>query len=234
MARRNRRPKVVWLPQTNAFTIDDEDNGSTISTAVHDVTGAAGAKVDSLHGVVIDGEGQDPLAAANTLADIEDSTYRLRRIVGKIWCGVRQEQADSPALVCASAGFIILRVRPETSTPLDSADHYSVDNIRNGGDPWIWRRSWLLTNEDSSVDTSQFTTPGISNNTIGGNSDGPHVDQKTARIVGTEERLFLVLTTTVLIGDSLSQNAANVRWFWNLRVLASMRTGQGNRRNASR
>lgn len=234
MARR-KAPRVVWLPPTNAFSIDAAtQNTSTISTVEHNVVGInAGDRVTSIHPVVIDGEGLDPLGAGTTLADLTASSYRLRRIVGKIFVGMSQEAQPSPPQMMMTAGFMVLRVEPITGTALSAATPglYDNDDIEQSMDPWIWRRSWLVTNESGTSGNAIFTGGNATN--TGGNSDGPHVDQKTARIVGPEERLFLILTTTVLIPGA-DQNPAANRYWWNLRVLASMRQNTGNRRNASR
>jgi len=64
-------------------------------------------------------------------------------------------------------------------------------------------------------------------------ADGPHIDQKTARTVSLEERLFLdVSVTNVDVGAEGNDFSVNV--VTDLRVLGSMRSGSGNRRNSSR
>lgn len=237
MARRN-RPRVVWLPATNAFSID-QDGRSAFNTATHDLTGDAGEFVTSTHGVVIDGEGLDPLAAGTTLSDIENSGYRLRRIVGDVWVAVNQLAENTPPTIFCSAGLMVLRVRPETGLPLDSNDHYGVNNAENVMDPWIWERSWLLSNKLSTGPIApigfQEASLGTANSVLGGNADGTHIDQKTARVIGPEERLFLILSSTVAQTAGQQEDIiVGIQWFWKLRCLASMRVSVGNRRNASR
>jgi len=241
MARRTRGPRVAWLPNTNAFSIDvNTTNESVYSTTIHDVSGAIGEHVSSQHGIVIDGEGLDPLAAGVTLADVESSGYRLRRIVGKIWCASRQNPVDGPAASICTAGFIVLRVDPISGAPLAIPDNYYAGSIRQSGDPWIWRRSWIITNSLATFANTGFFASqrigGASNAGFGGgNLDGPHVDQKTARVVGPEERLFLVLNSTVLEQGEIQEGILQtIKWVWDLRVLGSMRTTSGNRRNSSR
>lgn len=240
MARRTRGPKVAWLPNTNASSIDSNTtNESVYSIVQHDIGGDIGAHVNSQHGVVIDGEGLDPLAAGVTLADVEESGYRLRRIVGKLWCCYRQVALDTPVSVICTAGFIVLRVDPQTGLPAGaSTEFYYAGSIRQTADPWIWRRSWILTNTLATQAAPRTWTsariPSASNLQLGGVLDGPHIDQKTARLVGPEERLFLVLNTTVLEDGFDEQITGAVQWVWDLRVLGSMRSTMGNRRNASR
>lgn len=247
--RRRRSPRVVWLPQDAFASVDGATLGqSTVmrSTMALPSSGAAGASDTAVFPVVRD-TSPNPLGAANTLADIELSGYRLRRLVGKIW--VFADQASDPlgtsAVVC-TAGFIVLRTLDQTGLPLNTVTaDYQTASILNTQDPWIWRRSWFLRNNSAAPAASfavPFTGAGAgsvtasgTNNYVGGNSDGPHIDQKTARVIGPEERLFLVLTVT---GVDLPQDAQAgpllVDWVWDLRVLASMRSSVGNRRNASR
>jgi len=239
MARRTRGTRVAWLPNTNANSIDTlTTNESVYSAVVHDVSGVQGAFVASQHGVVIDGEGLDPLAAGVTLADVESSGYRLRRIVGKIWVGARQVDENVPPAFICTAAFIVLRVDPTSGLPLAIPGNYYAGSIRQSGDPWIWRRSWVVgnfaaTNASGGFANGSSFNGGSNWGTVGGVADGPHVDQKTARVVGPEERLFLTLNTTILEqGDP--QLTGSVRYVWDLRVLGSMRSTTGNRRNASR
>lgn len=82
--------------------------------------------------------------------------------------------------------------------------------------------------------TGSPTTVGPeSNMEMGSVADGPHVDQKTARIVSSEERLFLTVSATVLTGSG-GELVTSAFVNTDLRVLASMRTSSGNRGNASR
>lgn len=245
MARRTRgrRPRVVWLPQDPFFSVDSSGLGhSTLMSAVDTLAGSttAGETVTIVAPCVRDVP-INPLTAGSTLADIENSGYRLRRIVGKIWVGyiTRGVEPTPPALVCCTAGFIVLRC-DDQGIPLAPTgnDNYNTLIIENTENPWIWRRSWLVGNPNgaagSIINSQSGTTPGFINNlTLGGNSDGPHVDAKTARIVGPDERLFLVLSTmTIDVGDN--GIAGQVQWLWDCRYLASMRSMVGNRRNASR
>lgn len=193
--------------------------------------GSTGNAVTILAPVVRD-ISPNPLTAANTLADINESGYRLRRIVGKFWPFLDQLAGDQTPGVIVTAGFIILRTDPAGGTaqnPVNAA--YATNDIINTESPWIWRRSWCLINFASSNATPQFSAQALAFG--GGNADGPHIDQKTARIVGPDERLFLVVTATT-IGPSDPQAGNPLTYVWDVRVLASMRSNVGNRGNASR
>lgn len=234
--RRKTRPRVVWLPNTLEFAIGDDSRQSTYSQAIHDLNGpAAGDAVVSLHAITIDAPA-DPLVATSTLSDIENSGYRLRRIVGKIWCSMQQSVAGpfGPATVICTAAFIILRVDPG-GAPLNAAvEAYGPNIIDTNDSPWIWRRSWILNDRSQNVNSFFGGTQGSDNlGGLGGVADGPHVDAKTARNVGHDERLFLALSTTAMVPGTEGIDS-RVKWVWDPRVLATLRTTSGNRRNASR
>lgn len=241
--RRRTKPRVVWLPNTNANSIG---NGSQVYQAATVTFGPATGDTGSIElPIVIDGE-PDPLGAGQTLSDVENSGYRLRRIVGKIWVIGGQASFDGagPPAYIVTAGFMVRRTNPTTGAslavladngpPFPSIDPGQIENI---GDPWIWRRSWLLGDNSSSAanPASPLPTRNFGDDYGGGISEGPHVDQKTARIVSSEERLFLDVTATTLIDGQLAPPSLGALFVaTDIRVLASMRTSTGNRRNASR
>jgi len=224
---KRRAPRVVWLPNENAFQLGNTANASTL---IQDVgPGAIGLEGLVVIPLVFD----QPFAgsAGTSLSDIENSGYRLRRIVGKIYASVEQlEQADAGAALC-TAGIIVLRTSETGVATNPSISPQGLDNIDA---PWIWRRTWILANGSSTQAFTNYVDSAPFSNFEGGPSalDGPHVDQKTARIVSREERLHLVLSV-MQIHTALTE-AIHVQWIWDFRVLASMRTTSGNRRNAVR
>lgn len=244
--RRRKKARVVWLPSDinnrlnvapSPATADRESNtiikiftgnplGATAVTEeipiVKDFAGAPGQFVTNVN---------------NTLADIEESGYRLRRIVGKLCFLVQQvaDDAEAATIIHVTAGFIVRRVREGISTASLASgpgDEINPANLQNVMDPWIWRRSWLLSNQ-LGLDPNALVLPGSNTQYGGGNLDGPHVDAKTARIIGPEERLFLSVCCEGMNGTAQGAPAA-ILMTGDLRVLASMRTNVGNRRNASR
>lgn len=239
MARfRRRKPTVAWLPHLQ----QDVDNGSV--DALYDtVTVDAGLHVlrTALYALVPDypAESIRSLGQVPSLADWEGSSYRLRRIVGKCFVGMANVQPTAPTVgpIAAEvgAGFIILRVEETTGAPLvATASEYSPIHNPNVADPWIWRRTWVLQNDFSGIgagvqDAWQFPR---TNCEYGSVQDGPHIDQKTARRVSDEERLFFVLSTRNLSGTA--DIGGSVKLILDYRVLASPLRAVGNRRNASR
>lgn len=225
--RRRTSPRVVWLPSPDDVAIS---TGSVYNTFFLDLAGALSIGAELHDDIPLVTDNPRPLRAIDTsLADVESTGYRLRRIVGKIWCAVDQVVQDDAGTVMCTAGIMVRRV-DAGGAPVANSD---PGNFNNMCDPWVWRRSWLLANAASTntEDTFLITMP-TANTQLGSVADGPHVDQKTARLVGPEERLFLTCGATLMNGQN--EGTMRVRWATDLRVLGSMRTSSGNRRNASR
>lgn len=233
------KPRVVWIQPSDEFAIDTVTLQSGVKAFAVDVSPASPHASGEIP-LIIDAE-PDPQAVTTSLADIQSSGYRLRRIVGKIW--VRMGQVDDANIEFAvvTAGIMVRRVDPTAATSLAAtnaagAELISPNESENYSDPWIWRRSWLLGNNAAPAFPATFP-PFLGSNDIALSAlDGPHVDQKTARIVGPEERLFLdVSVRSNKTGEqSADAIAVSTLVICDLRILASMRASTGNRRNASR
>lgn len=240
--RRRRKPRVVWLnpasenriggtavagftPGTGEIILE-----GLVPTAGQSVTGLA-----PLFGDQSSGSSQIQGTTFNSLADIYSSGYRLRRIVGKIYCGIYQNPAtlgDAPEILL-TVGLIVLRVQDDGSPLLSSTpEQYNPQAIDQWADPWIWRRTWLFGNASEAIAGGLNIYP-EQNTQYGDIQSGPHVDAKTARVLGREERVFLV-ANALATRASTGPGAFVAPIYWDLRAVASMRTNQGNRRNATR
>jgi len=248
--RRRTRPRVVWLPQTNRNSIGDLT--TVFNLVLQNISGATGSSTTTEIPIVLDNQQIATGTTDSSLADIESSGYRLRRIVGKVWCQLNQTNLDDAdntvqSVIC-TAGFMVRKATAATGDSYAAAvGPAEVDPalIGNTGDPWIWRRSWVLGNNAAAgvternppnvISKQHFPTVNWGKDYPGGIAEGPHIDQKTARKVGPEERLFLAFTTTVL-GEAVSPpgDANIVAWFTDLRVLGSLQTSSGNRGNSTR
>lgn len=238
-----RKPRVVWLPpELNQAPDNVPTTGwGLIGGAQLAISGAlptASAEVP----IVVDAPA-DP--ATSSLSDLESSGYRLRRIVGKIFVvGDDLDDTSGIAVIGVTAGLIVRRVDPAGASLASqlgtNQEQSSPSEAQNWTDPWLWRRSWLINNPNFGFGSLPGLPAGTINppfhNVLNGSAvDGPHVDQKTARIIGPEERLFLDVSVTALLGaDGQSELTNETQVFYELRVLASMKTSTGNRRNASR
>lgn len=169
-----------------------------------------------------------------SLADLESSAWRLRRIVGKIFVG-----CSTPGLAPAFAvtvGFIVLKVNEDDGTPLRAADTtaYAPDTVSANRDPWIWRRAWVLGHGPvtGGVYNAGINSLPNDNTKYGSVADGPHIDAKTNRRIGPEERLFMVLTARNWCNPS-EQGNNEMFWYLDYRLLGSTMKAS-NRGNASR
>lgn len=250
--RRNRKPRVVWLPPdpnnrvgTDLVNINPDSTSigqTTITVANNYIPGESSGKAIPLVADLGEAEQYVPgtgAPGAPTLSDMYNSGYRLRRICGHLFCGMVQNVGIQPGSggtgnIMVTASFQVCRV--DTSGLAVDVQAQNPDTMVNQDNPWIWRRSWLLTNfvyVDSQGGVAKLYLGETTN--IGSSiREGSFVDQKTARIVGPDERLFMNLVCTVLDGDGGSGLDNNIIFNWNLRVLGSLKSNLGNRRNSSR
>lgn len=266
MRRRFRRkPRVVWLRPTG--TVRDpgeaapgdafEQLGAIVLDSTPVTVGAGGIPtieiplvVDQPPSETFAGAPLSVLQAAGLNQTIEYG-YRLRRVVGAIHLACSSQdltvQDNNFSGVLVTAGLIVRRVESDTGTALAPGIDVNPALITNWSDPWIWRRTWVLTTDANSPrDINEnilnrlgrfgFTVFPYTTDHYGDIRSGPHVDAKTARRIGPEERLFLDIS---FIGLPLNQGPGvqqtlNVSGVIDLRCLATVFTNSGNRRNASR
>lgn len=244
---RRNKPRVVWLPADfdnrlgSAPLPAGNENDSSLIIKLFTANPLGDPPLTEEIPIVKDfAANASVINASSTLSDLENSGYRLRRIVGKLFFAMAQSSAFEIGEIttcCVTAGFIIRRIANDGSSMASlgsgpTGTLISTVSLNNNADPWIWRRSWLLSNKNAAViNTDNFAF--AFNGEYGSVADGPHVDQKTARVVGPEERLFLSVTVSGVDGNAQTPPSAVVM-IGDLRVLGSMRTSVGNRRNAQR
>lgn len=177
-----------------------------------------------------------PGIAGATMADFAFG-YSLQRAVGSIFCSVEQQlfiQGENvPYNFMCTAGLMVRRVNdagdPNTFSPPDIFESMS--------DPWIWRRSWALTNQPQAQSSGGYFPYPSNNAAYGSIREGSHIDAKTRRTIKQEERLFLTLMTTCvgpLTDPPALQEGYGINWMWNIRFFGRVFQTSGNRRNASR
>lgn len=237
--RSRRKQRVVWLPpDPNNRIAQQGPVGPTfnslgtaeIITAQNpgDFAGTAfpvAGDIGNADNFVMDG--------AHSLSDLFNSGYRLRRICGQLFVCCRQRQYQdvlSATNWLVTAAFQVMRV-DTTGNPVD-AQAAAPDILVNQDNPWIWRRSWLMTNFGAFTPGPDDPYGSVSNLGLSVR-EGTFVDQKTARIVGPDERLFMNVQVTTLNGSG-GVDLTGIQLYWNLRFVASLKTNLGNRRNASR
>lgn len=247
--RKRRKAKVVWLPQdldnrlgTAPATATSGEQSSTIIRLMGAPGLSAPPENDEIPIVKDFAGGLGGLIAKTdtTLADIEQTGYRLRRIVGKLYFQVLQQDraVGDPSIFLVTAAFIIRGVAQDGQSMASAAGNIQINTAKLNStmDPWIWRRSWILANRSQTALANDINAGSFPEANVvygAGIFDGPHVDAKTARIVGPEERLFLDVTVEGINGNAEGAQGA-IMMIGDLRVLASMRSNTGNRRNAAR
>lgn len=239
MRRRTRRSRVTWLPNL-VFTTDGGEN-LNIQSGVVDVDPRA-ISTTEYYPLVRD---EQPDATDTILSDYTQSGYLLKRIVGKFFVGMGQRapEGEPPPPV---TGFTIVTAALEVLRTDESNNPTAAANIQNLNplyelnerDPWIWQRSWILSNGNfqpsagNAIEESFAYFP-YTNQEYGSVQDGPHVDAKTARRIGPEERLFLTVTTNSLTDMGAGAEGGAIAFAFQYRVLG-VPLRSSNRRNASR
>jgi len=248
---RRKAPRVVWLPPSTIGSVNAAQppvgDGSESTWRQFQIGSSGGVGDVSIAEVplVIDGA-DNQTSLADSIADLYAASYRLRRIVGKVFAGTRSPEDPEATLgarvIGLTAGIIVRRSDPVTGQSVvgqtAQVNNISPERIVNSNDPWVWRRNWILTAVRATLGVTPVLGGTIQTNNfvnMASSLDGPHIDQKTARIVGPEERLFFTVASTILVLDGAPvQGETIVDVFFDMRVLGSLKSGSGNRRNASR
>lgn len=161
---RRRRTKYNWLPILGTQLAQDPDN--TSSRFFTQVVPKNGTTQISFANLTFDNpKDSENATLADPLVDFIGSEYVLKRIVGKIHCGIEAvanagnpvepvsvNNVPSAVLVCVA--FFVARqedgvavdVPIGTSTDAQAIENYSPQDADNQREPWIWRRTWILGN----------------------------------------------------------------------------------------
>lgn len=254
---RRRKRRVQWLPNTGTdlISVARGTNPADCASALELnflTDGAIGNTIVTTP-LVLDASPQESEAGA-PLATIQKTGlnqnaewgYMLRRIVGKYFIGVAQlGNGTGFSFVWLKQAIIVRRTDPETGLALASPQGEDPTLLGNVTDPWIWQRSDVFPVANQTTvpvgQAASLTAIGNSqlpNSNCGGTKDGPAFDIKTARRLGPEERLFhhlsiqgLPLSTS---SGNVDANTLQVYCLFDYRVLGSIMSAAGNRRNASR
>jgi len=176
--------------------------------------------------------------------------WRLRRIVGKAFLGAASDELDDPpanqSLIDAAVAFIVCKTYDD-GAPLTDFNEVNPLTVEAYDDPWIWRRRWVLnpfalipyhsTNDGTTSNIGRYAYLNFPNTTAGYGSavDGPHIDQKTARRIHRQERLFCVIAARSLKWNLLDTAEQRLQYLIDYRLLGTVSgRSSGNRRNASR
>lgn len=256
--RRRRKPRVQWLkmPGTELNQgfgplVNISENPSAIEIAFGTLAaGTANGPVSFDAPLVVDNPVDETFQGSSltvyqnfALNQLNEFGYRLRRIVGDIFVGVQRQSTQSqnePGLLL-QCGIMVRRVNTDGSAAVSAAESIP-GTIGNETDPWVWRRNYALSSTfRGNTDSVRDAIGAFPNSTIAyGTKHHIAIDQKTARRIGPEERLFLNVTAWELplnipgTGATASDDHLTVYFLMPYRVLGTVITAAGNRRNASR
>lgn len=200
------------------------DKGNGTSEIVDPITQDYSANAGTAGGLLI--------AEQPSLRDyVEGNDYILKRLVGNCLVVATGPNPQTPIFspanqwthVQVSAGFFVARAGDADVTlpdlTFDEIDSLNGANIQN---PWIWRRTWILSNP-----ANQFvygTTPSLSTfaystytNAAFAQGSDHHFDTKSRRRIRREERLWFSLNAigwdgnrAVVLGQETEQPGLKV------------------------
>lgn len=254
--RRRRKPRVVWLQNTGTElgtgrAADPYDNAS--ATEFFGQVNLTGGTVISIP-LVLDVSPKREFVGS-TLPNLDNTGlnqnieygYRLRRIVGKYALAFRTINTQAPSFpgVWAKIAVMVRKVTENTGAPMAPVGSQDSTRLNQVSDPWVWQRNHYFRSLNSAGlnpladELNQiFTQFQNSTQEVGGTKDGPAFDIKTARRVGPEERLFMEISLQGLPLDAEAAVDGNDNTFMyficDYRVLGTVLTNVGNRKNASR
>lgn len=186
-------------------------------------------------------DGTDAADGGSPLNFIIGNEWFCERIAGSIFVGFRTPDTGEvrPRSVLVTAGFFVARANDQGSgggvdTPIGSASadernsNYSpmhVDAIR---EPWMFRRSWMLGGAPDIAQAFSFFP--TSNAFYGDVRSGTHIDVKSVRRIGQDDRLFFAVSTVALgprtgVEETFTQG---VQGYLDVRILGNTRRAKND------
>lgn len=236
--RRFKRRGPIWLPTLGTDTTTQsgarEFDGAGLEFSL---TGTGADWVVSEGDITYDFPTQEIIQSqgttVTTLADQEGSSWRLRRLVGKVFASfITSDDTLAPFAALFGCGFLVTKVNRETGAPLNlNIQNYNPLITGTVRWPWIWRRCWALgLNERVSGAPYNFPSNIAAYGSI---QDGGHIDAKTNRILKEDERLFVYFASHALPLSGSTPNGYTIQGYLDTRLLGNL-TKTSNRGNASR
>lgn len=229
MRKRGRR-KVNWFPTLgteSGFASDIAGFDFNIPTSAVPPLG--------IFPITYDEPQSEVLGSSDTpLVDIVGSEYIIKRLVGKIFLGLETSNASLGSAYLIGCGFFVARAEdpPNQAGPIGYATEAATQRLDNYGplrkrtirEPWIWRRTWILGTGPRLAGTGVFAldTYPPTNTQYSGLGDGPHIDAKSARRVGNDDRLWFAVEAIPYPGGSTDQIGTTIQGYLDLRVLGSL------------
>lgn len=175
-----------------------------------------------------------------TLRDyVEGQDWLLDSIVGSIHVGINatntnldpgQEPNEQWATIAVTVGIFVADAIEENQIHPDIASNREIDptNVDNIRQPWVWRRTWLLSNPGTIFAGQQTAGGWPSTNTFVTGNLGPGIRTKTKRRIRRNQRIWLIAACTgfdfnniSVGGDPETQPVVNI--MADLRICGKMR-----------
>lgn len=236
--RRRRRRGGSWLPLVGTLFNDGQpdstwftfsaDWGAGSAPSIGDRFSFGAAPTDTVGAFVLtqdDTPDVDNPDAGSSLRDfVEGQEYLLERVVGKIYCGFGRTAGQVNTAIVA-AGLAVLPVEDGApTTPAMNIDDYDPLLARNAQAPWLWRRTWLLSNQGIDSEFPYFPETNVGYGSLG---DGPHLDTRgTKRRIRKEQRIFLCASAQVRNNASSGAETSFIDFTVDLRLFGAMRKGK--------
>lgn len=144
------------------------------------------------------------------------SSYLVKRIIGSLFVCATKDPTPQLGVtgVMAFAGIFVERVSKDGQ--ILNAPAWDGLNDDSAQKSWMWRRTWRLGSYNQAPGL-WFVYPD-SNALYGSQREGTHVDVKSKRRVGYEERLWLATGARLFAGES----SVSVEFSTNLRLFGLM------------
>ena len=213
--RTRRKRRNNWFPVLGLLNANEELSVGAVGSLQPQSTGVAFQGGPTLITPLIpDFAPEDTSAGDDTLTDYIGNEYVIERIVGKAHFALRQSNTDGDQAVLA-AGLFVARVDDSATSPIRAAADVSADygplNPRTYQRPWMWRRTWAMTNLSASAVQGIYPATTSQGSVL----DGQHIDCKSKRRVRKDERLFLAVQAMALnfgtTGVNLFQGTVDLR-----------------------
>jgi len=253
--RRRRRTRGTWLP-TFGTNLEQPNETSAIITGLDfedsvsiDIEGPTlGCQIFPLT-TDYPAEDNANLDPASPMSNFIANEYVLRRIVGKIFAKFNNSPSGGSTnpvwdKVLCGAGFFVARADGAGSAqggqaPIgtDNAvqawnSQYNPLHASTMREPWIWRRTWILQDPlGSDLTDGTWGFPRC----IGGygqasSLDSGHVDAKTIRRVGNDDRLWFAWASIpwpLTIDGEEAIDTASIEVHLDYRLFGSLRKAKG-------
>lgn len=238
--RTRRRRKYTWFPQLG-FQGAQPENDTTVLPITPAVVPGSGALSDVvIFPIVPDTPKDTPTAGTENLDDFIGNEYLLKRIVGRVWFAAGFNDSTAPNVILDIAvgiGFFVARADRTaaagaspigTATAVERKENYGPLTLQNTREPWIWRRVWLVSNSTIVAATNAIVPGNYPRNNLDGSvAEGSHIDAKTARRVGDDDRLFCAIQTVATLVSGNPGDLQLQDFTMDVRVLGALRKARG-------